>query len=201
MTVRKTCILILLFQVGIVPVSAADSRPNFLFIFADDWGRFASAYAQLDGPGTPNDAVRTPHFADSPAKGSSSGTPSSPLPPALPAAALSSPDNTSGVPDEAPSCGGPSGTIPSPSSPCCSSNPAITSASLTKSGLPASPAMPLTANNATPTRITEAASVNSPNTSPNSTPPGNRSTILSAGRSAYPPMAASLSRAAGSGRI
>lgn len=62
MTVRKTCILILLFLVGIAPVSAADSRPNFLFIFADDWGRFASAYAQLDGPGTPNDAVRTPHF-------------------------------------------------------------------------------------------------------------------------------------------
>jgi arylsulfatase A-like enzyme len=31
-------------------------------VFADDWGRFASAYAKLDGPGTINDLVQTPHF-------------------------------------------------------------------------------------------------------------------------------------------
>ena len=37
-------------------------RPNILFAFADDWGRFASAYAAVDGPGTPNDIVRTPNF-------------------------------------------------------------------------------------------------------------------------------------------
>lgn len=37
-------------------------RPNILFLFADDWGRHASAYAQIDGPGTVNDAIRTPHF-------------------------------------------------------------------------------------------------------------------------------------------
>ncbi len=42
---------------------AADAkRPNLLFAFADDWGRYAGAYARLDGPGTINDAVRTPHF-------------------------------------------------------------------------------------------------------------------------------------------
>lgn len=43
---------------------AADEprRPNFLFAFADDWGRCASAYAKLDGPGTINDVVRTPNF-------------------------------------------------------------------------------------------------------------------------------------------
>lgn len=42
---------------------AADSkRPNILFAFADDWGRYASAYAKLDGPGTINDVVRTPNF-------------------------------------------------------------------------------------------------------------------------------------------
>jgi N-sulfoglucosamine sulfohydrolase len=41
--------------------SGAD-RPNILFAFADDWGRFASIYASLDGPGTPNDVVRTPNF-------------------------------------------------------------------------------------------------------------------------------------------
>ncbi|MBL9124835.1 MAG: sulfatase [Planctomycetaceae bacterium] len=40
----------------------AAEPPNILFVFADDWGRYASAYAALDGPGTPNDIVRTPHF-------------------------------------------------------------------------------------------------------------------------------------------
>jgi len=40
---------------------AAD-RPNILFLFADDWGRHASAYAAVDGPGSVNDAVATPNF-------------------------------------------------------------------------------------------------------------------------------------------
>ncbi len=38
-----------------------NSRPNILFAFADDWGRYASAYAQLQ-PGGPSDLVATPHF-------------------------------------------------------------------------------------------------------------------------------------------
>ena len=42
--------------------AAPAKRPNILFAFADDWGRYASAYAAIDGPGTPNDVVRTPHF-------------------------------------------------------------------------------------------------------------------------------------------
>lgn len=41
--------------------SGAD-RPNILFAFADDWGRYASAYARIDGPGTPNDVFTTPNF-------------------------------------------------------------------------------------------------------------------------------------------
>lgn len=41
--------------------ATADKRPNILFAFADDWGRHASIYAQLE-PGGINDAVRTPHF-------------------------------------------------------------------------------------------------------------------------------------------
>jgi N-sulfoglucosamine sulfohydrolase len=40
---------------------AAETRPNILFLFADDWGRYASCYAPLDGPGGINDVVRTPH--------------------------------------------------------------------------------------------------------------------------------------------
>lgn len=42
--------------------SAAERRPNILFAFADDWGRYASAYAKVDGPGGINDVVRTPNF-------------------------------------------------------------------------------------------------------------------------------------------
>ena len=43
---------------------AAESRkrPNILFAFADDWGRYASAYADADGQGTMNDVIHTPHF-------------------------------------------------------------------------------------------------------------------------------------------
>jgi len=37
------------------------SRPNILFAFADDWGRYASAYAKLE-PGGISDLVNTPHF-------------------------------------------------------------------------------------------------------------------------------------------
>ena len=42
--------------------AAENSRPNILFAFADDWGRQASIYAQVDGAGTINDAVQTPNF-------------------------------------------------------------------------------------------------------------------------------------------
>ena len=37
-------------------------KPNILFLFADDWGRYASIYPEIDGPGTINDVVRTPNF-------------------------------------------------------------------------------------------------------------------------------------------
>jgi len=46
----------------IVSASAEDKRPNIVFAFADDWGRYASAYAKADGPGTMNDVLVTPHF-------------------------------------------------------------------------------------------------------------------------------------------
>ena len=45
-----------------VEATAAESRPNILFIFADDWGRFAHVYSEVDGPGGVNDLVRTPQF-------------------------------------------------------------------------------------------------------------------------------------------
>lgn len=43
-------------------IRAEEKRPNILFAFADDWGRFAGAYAKIDGPGTINDVVSTPNF-------------------------------------------------------------------------------------------------------------------------------------------
>ncbi len=54
----------LLAWVGAAGSIGADQpeRPNILFAFADDWGRHASIYAQVDGPGGVNDVVRTPVF-------------------------------------------------------------------------------------------------------------------------------------------
>ena len=41
---------------------AGGKRPNILFLFADDWGRYASAYAAVDGRPSPNQVVRTPNI-------------------------------------------------------------------------------------------------------------------------------------------
>jgi N-sulfoglucosamine sulfohydrolase len=38
------------------------NRPNILFVFADDWGRYASCYKGLDGRPTLNDVVKTPNI-------------------------------------------------------------------------------------------------------------------------------------------
>ena len=37
-------------------------RPNILFAFADDWGRYAHAYAEHEGPASLNALIRTPNF-------------------------------------------------------------------------------------------------------------------------------------------
>ena len=42
-------------------VLRAADRPNIVFAFADDWGRYASCYAKLE-PGGPSDLVHTPNF-------------------------------------------------------------------------------------------------------------------------------------------
>jgi N-sulfoglucosamine sulfohydrolase len=59
--------LLALFAINVCVTTQAASaedpqRPNIVFAFADDWGRFASSYAKVDGPGTINDVVRTPNF-------------------------------------------------------------------------------------------------------------------------------------------
>lgn len=37
-------------------------RPNILFVFADDWGKYASAYRSADGENSLNAIVKTPNF-------------------------------------------------------------------------------------------------------------------------------------------
>jgi arylsulfatase A-like enzyme len=46
---------------------AAEKKPNILFCFADDWGRYASCYAGVDGFPSANEVVKTPNI-DSVAK-------------------------------------------------------------------------------------------------------------------------------------
>ena len=43
-----------------LPACAAE-RLNILFVFADDWGRYASAYAAVDGKPSINDVIKTPN--------------------------------------------------------------------------------------------------------------------------------------------
>ena len=55
---------LLLFALAACTLSRADTarRPNILFAFADDWGRYASAYQKTDGPGSIQEMIKTPNF-------------------------------------------------------------------------------------------------------------------------------------------
>ena len=39
-----------------------NKRPNIVFLFADDWGRYASAYAKFEGENSINQIISTPNF-------------------------------------------------------------------------------------------------------------------------------------------
>jgi len=54
-------VLALALLSGLRAAGADDSRLNILFVFADDWGRYASCYRGLDGRPTINDVVQTPN--------------------------------------------------------------------------------------------------------------------------------------------
>jgi arylsulfatase A-like enzyme len=61
MNVRLLSALLLL---ALVPLGAAESgapRWNILFVFADDWGRYAGVYAKIDGRPSLNDVIATPN--------------------------------------------------------------------------------------------------------------------------------------------
>lgn len=47
--------------VGTHGAETTSPRLNILFVFADDWGRYAGAYRGLDGRPTLNDVIQTPH--------------------------------------------------------------------------------------------------------------------------------------------
>lgn len=55
--------LILLSLAALFPLaaSAAENRLNILFVFADDMGRYAGAYAKADGRPSINDVIKTPN--------------------------------------------------------------------------------------------------------------------------------------------
>lgn len=60
---RLLLVLLLCFLSLAWTAGAADAkRPNIVFLFADDMGRHASAYAKVDGPGGVNDLIRTPNI-------------------------------------------------------------------------------------------------------------------------------------------
>ena len=42
--------------------AAAQSRPNILFCFADDWGRYASIYGEVESRPSPNQIIKTPNI-------------------------------------------------------------------------------------------------------------------------------------------
>ncbi|MDE0768398.1 MAG: sulfatase [Opitutaceae bacterium] len=54
--------LFLILSLVLVSSLFADKRPNILFAFADDWGRYASAYEALDKRSSPNSVVKTRNF-------------------------------------------------------------------------------------------------------------------------------------------
>src|SRR5687767_13860760 len=63
MTPRHTLLTLTALACFTANVAAGETkRPNILFLFADDWGRYASAYAKVDGRPSPNDVVRTPNI-------------------------------------------------------------------------------------------------------------------------------------------
>ncbi len=55
-------LILLIACLAAATTRAEAQRPNILFLFADDWGRYASIYAEVNGAGGINDVVRTPNF-------------------------------------------------------------------------------------------------------------------------------------------
>ena len=46
----------------VAETTSKKKAPNILFAFADDWGRFASAYQKTEGEGSLQEVIHTPNF-------------------------------------------------------------------------------------------------------------------------------------------
>lgn len=57
----KPLLLALALAARLGAADATAPRWNILFLFADDWGRYASCYAAVDGRPSLNDIIKTPH--------------------------------------------------------------------------------------------------------------------------------------------
>ena len=56
-------LLVLFLSLFVASAGAAEAeRPNIVFCFADDWGRYAGAYAKVDGRPSLNQVIRTPNI-------------------------------------------------------------------------------------------------------------------------------------------
>lgn len=60
-TFRNTVVVAILLLWGGVRAHAAD-KPNSVFCFADEWGRYASCYAAFDAKPTANSVIKTPNI-------------------------------------------------------------------------------------------------------------------------------------------
>ncbi len=58
---RLCCLGLFLLAVGVSLDAAEQKKLNILFVFADDWGRYASCYRGLDGRPSLNDVIKTPN--------------------------------------------------------------------------------------------------------------------------------------------
>lgn len=58
----KLLLSLFLALTSVASAFSAETKPNILFFFADDWGRYARIYAEVEGRGGINDVVRTPNF-------------------------------------------------------------------------------------------------------------------------------------------
>jgi arylsulfatase A-like enzyme len=54
--------LAFLIALSATTLLSAAERPNVLFFFADDWGRYAGCYANLEGRPSPSDVIATPNI-------------------------------------------------------------------------------------------------------------------------------------------
>lgn len=59
--IKLACLLLTLLA-GLTQVCQAAERPNILFLFADDWGKYAGIYAEIEGAGGINDVSFTPNI-------------------------------------------------------------------------------------------------------------------------------------------